>query len=126
MHDGGKIVAGIVVFLALALTPFWSNAITGTGPRPEPKIVTKERACVAPVEEMRASHMELLNEWRDKVVREGVRTTTLPSGKTVRMSLTGTCMECHPNKKDFCDSCHTYMAVSPYCWECHVEPKERS
>ena len=21
------------------------------------------------------------------------------------------------------DACHTYLAVSPYCWDCHVEPK---
>ena len=47
-------------------------------------------------------------------------------GKTVTMSLSGTCMSCHPNKKEFCDACHDYLAVSPYCWDCHVEPKEKS
>jgi hypothetical protein len=40
------------------------------------------------------------------------------------MSLTRTCLDCHSNKAEFCDRCHTYMAVDPYCWDCHVEPKE--
>jgi len=33
-------------------------------------------------------------------------------------------MDCHNNKTKFCDQCHNYAGVSPYCWECHIEPKE--
>jgi hypothetical protein len=33
-------------------------------------------------------------------------------------------MGCHVNKSEFCDRCHDYTAVTPYCWECHVEPRE--
>jgi len=33
-------------------------------------------------------------------------------------------MKCHSNKKEFCDKCHNYMAVVPYCWSCHIAPKE--
>jgi hypothetical protein len=47
-------------------------------------------------------------------------------GKPVTMSLVGTCMRCHSNKSQFCDACHNYLAVSPYCWECHIEPKEKT
>jgi hypothetical protein len=59
------------------------------------------------------------------VVREGRRdyVSTL-SGTTYDMSLSRTCMDCHSNKADFCDRCHDYLAVNPYCWDCHVEPKE--
>jgi hypothetical protein len=40
------------------------------------------------------------------------------------MSLTNTCLDCHPNKDTFCDRCHNYMAVSPYCWDCHIVPEQ--
>ena len=36
------------------------------------------------------------------------------------MSLQNECMRCHSNKKKFCDECHNYMAVKPYCWDCHI------
>ena len=35
----------------------------------------------------------------------------------------GSCMSCHANKDKFCDRCHDYLAVKPYCWDCHVEPQ---
>ena len=44
--------------------------------------------------------------------------------KRYEMSLQNTCMECHTSKKEFCDQCHDYMAVAPFCWDCHVAPKE--
>jgi [DsrC]-trisulfide reductase subunit J len=124
MHDGGKILTGLAVFLALALLPFWHNAVGGTAAAPQPKIVTQEKECVAPRETIRSTHMELLNSWRDTVVRKGSRTYVDARGRTVDMSLTKTCLSCHPNKKEFCDACHNYLAVSPYCWQCHVEKKE--
>ncbi len=72
------------------------------------------------------NHMDLLNEWRDTVVRKGERRYVSASGRAFDMSLTRTCMSCHTSKKEFCDSCHNYLAVVPYCWDCHVEPKEVS
>lgn len=123
MYDGKKIIPGLGIFLVVALFPVWNDLLRPPGPPPQPKLPTAEKQCVLPTATMRATHMELLNAWRNEVVREGVRTTKDAAGKTITMSLTGTCMSCHPNKKEFCDSCHNYMAVSPYCWECHVEPK---
>jgi hypothetical protein len=37
------------------------------------------------------------------------------------MSLEDTCFKCHSNTSQFCDSCHTYAGVQPYCWDCHNE-----
>jgi hypothetical protein len=74
---------------------------------------------------MRAEHMQLLNNWRDSVVRDAdavYKSDT--SGKVFQMSLQNTCMHCHSNKKKFCDECHNYMAVKPFCWDCHIAPKE--
>jgi len=124
LYDGGKILTGLGVFLVAGLLPFWHNAVAGRGPKPEPKLATTETRCVEAKATMRASHMELLNRWRDEVVRRGVRTTAASDGRVFEMSLTKGCLKCHANKKDFCDACHTYLAVTPYCWDCHVQPKE--
>lgn len=125
MYDAGKIIAGLVIFLALITFPAWYNAATGKASyTPEPKIVTAEKNCVAPAEYMKAFHMDMLNQWRDQVVRQGKRIYVASDGRKYNMSLSHTCMECHSNKDEFCDRCHSYMAIDPYCWECHLEPEE--
>jgi hypothetical protein len=124
MYDGGKIIAGLVVFVGLITFPIWSNLAKGETPVPQPKIVTQETACVAPTEYMRASHMALLNQWRDLVVREGNRVYVAFDGKEHVMSLTNTCLNCHSNKAEFCDQCHNYLGLSVYCWDCHLVPEE--
>jgi hypothetical protein len=126
MYDAGKIIVGIVVFVILATSPLWFNALTKETPE-EPKLqlpTNGSTECVEATEFMRTDHMELLNQWRNDVVRNGQRDyVSATTGKTYDMSLSRTCMDCHSNKAEFCDACHTYMAVSPYCWDCHVEPK---
>jgi hypothetical protein len=125
MYDGAKIILGLLVFVLLFTYPVWYDIACGKGSyEPDPKIVTTEKACVAPADYMKAMHMDLLNEWRDKVVRDGLRVYESFDGKKYDMSLSRTCMDCHHNKKDFCDECHNYAGVEPYCWTCHVEPKE--
>ena len=124
MYDGGKILAGLVIFLVLVTTPVWWNAIAGAEVR-APKLVLPEgqTACVLPTAEMKATHMELLNRWRDEAVRRGERTMTTWDGRRYRRSLTNGCLGCHTDKASFCDRCHDYVAVTPYCWDCHVVPK---
>jgi len=112
------------------------------------------KECVAPKAFMKAWHMQLLDEWRHEVVRggdryyrprelaretrldarmldqwrlivsEGTRTYIPKKDKVYYKSLQMTCMDCHSNKSKFCDECHDYMGVVPYCWDCHIEPKE--
>ncbi len=125
MYDGGRIVAGLGVFLLLVLFPVWRPALVPPGEPPDPKVSDPAQECVAPAETMRATHMQILNEWRTTVVRTGVRSYVGDDGTTVRMSLTGTCLNCHQNKSEFCDRCHTYLAVTPPCWNCHLEPEEK-
>jgi hypothetical protein len=127
MYDTGKILPGLLIFLVLITFPFWyDNVLSGNDAvKPDPKIVTAEKECVAPTAYMKSSHMELLNTWRNSVVRENDRIYVSPDGKRYEMSLVRTCLEqCHTNKDQFCDNCHTFMAVSPYCWNCHVEVKD--
>lgn len=129
MYNGGKIIVGIIIFVSLALLPFifkWSSSTV----KPEPSLDTpliKEMAikqCVESKEYMKTSHMQLLNDWRDSVVRDGKRIYIASDNKQYAMSLQNTCMKCHSNKQKFCDVCHNYVSTKPYCWDCHIAPKE--
>lgn len=128
MHDAGKIILGLVVFVGVSAFPIWYNAAFGKGAyklevQPPPNGATQ---CVAETANgyMRAEHMHILDEWRDIVVREGKRPRITVEGKDYEMSLSKTCMDCHSNKKEFCDACHDPLSVNPFCWDCHVEPEE--
>jgi hypothetical protein len=126
MRDRGVIYFGLVAFLGFATFPFWRNVTTGATPKgPQPVLPAKVKQCVAPIAYMRSSHMTMLLEWRQQVVREGVRDYTAADGKHYKMSLTSTCLEqCHTaGKKDFCDRCHNYEAVAVPCWDCHTDFK---
>ncbi len=123
MRDKGLIFGGLCVFLVAVTFPVWYNVAAGTTNKgPEPKLPAAEKECVASVDTMRTSHMDMLIAWRDQVVRQNQRTVTAFNGKTYDMRLTGTCLKCHDNKAEFCDRCHNYAGVQPYCWECHVDP----
>ena len=135
IYNGGPIIFGLVVFLGLATFPFYYN-IGKANPKPEPKTDTPaileweqkygKKECVESKAYMRAEHMQLLNSWRDSVVRDGNRQyISNTSGKSFNMSLQNDCMHCHSNKKKFCDECHNYMAVKPYCFDCHIQPQEK-
>ena len=128
MRDTWKIALGLVLFVGLFTFPAWYDAAKGRGGEaPDPVIATRDvpgkDRCVLEAERMRTSHMELLNDWREQVVRGGRRIYTAPDGRRFAMSLSNTCMQCHPNKDTFCDRCHDYAAVEPYCWDCHVAPE---
>jgi hypothetical protein len=129
LYNGGKIMAGIVVFLILATVPFWSGRGKAVPP-PDLKLDTaairqlKEKLCVEPAPFMRANHMKLLAAWRDSAVREGNRSYRAADGRVHQISLTGTCLECHSNKEQFCDRCHNYAGARPSCWSCHIIPEE--
>jgi hypothetical protein len=123
MRDQYLIVAGLVVFVGLLTTPLWYDRPAGVTPGgPNPVLPKEERQCVEATSYMRASHMTLLLDWRDRVVRRGERIYTATDGKTYTMSLTKTCLNCHASKAEFCDRCHEYSGVTPPCWDCHVDP----
>jgi hypothetical protein len=123
MHDAGKIMVGLLIFLAIVTSPMWYHwAIGGESDPPELRVVSESQSCVAPTPYMRAFHMDLLNDWRDESVRDGNRLYISFDGKEYDKSLSGTCIKsCHSNMDEFCDRCHEYVAVKPPCWSCHVE-----
>ena len=157
MYDGGKIITGLIIGVGLLLSPFIYNA-GKAAKAPEIELTPKAKEakqCVASTPYMRAWHMQLLDDWRHTVVRDGERyydtsrkNLDMPmgkwlldewrhlvagngesdyeagTGKVYYKSLQVTCMDCHSNKSKFCDRCHNYMGVAPYCWDCHIVPKE--
>jgi len=125
VHDTVKVIVGIAVFLIVVLSPVWYNAVSGRASYvPQLQLPHNEKQCVEATAYMRANHIELLNLWKEAVVRTGERTYKAADGKAYTMSLAGTCMKCHSNKAGFCDRCHNYTNVQPKCWDCHIEPKE--
>lgn len=135
IYDGGKIFIGLLIFAGIATFPFYFN-IGKANPKPDLKTDTPaikewvakhgKKECVESKEFMRTEHMQLLNNWRDAVVREAYREYKSSSnGELFNMSLQNGCLRCHSNKKHFCDQCHNYLAVKPYCFDCHIQPTEK-
>ena len=138
MYDSGKVIAGLIVFVLLVTLPIWYNVFAGKDEpelqKVDPKIAAEcviegKGACVEDPEWMRANHMQLLNQWRDEVVREGKRVhTSMTTGDKYWKSLgkPDGCLCCHTDQAKFCDKCHDYAGISEtiYCWECHVAPEE--
>jgi len=123
MKDKKKILAGLAVFIAAITFPFWYN-MGKAAPAPELELTAKAKAakvCVMPTAFMKAEHMQLLDVWRHNVVRNGERAFVNAEGKLFNMSLSNTCLDCHSNKAQFCDRCHEYASVRPYCCDCHID-----
>jgi hypothetical protein len=135
IYDARYILIGVAIFLGVFTSPFWYN-MGKAAPAPEIKIDTPviqkmaQKQCVLPKAQMRTEHMQMLNDWRTWVVRSDLRTYVAPDGKTYNMSLQNECMKCHSNKSQFCDKCHIYAGLQanavPYCWTCHIAPKENN
>ncbi|WP_045574580.1 sulfate reduction electron transfer complex DsrMKJOP subunit DsrJ [Desulfosporosinus sp. I2] len=132
MYKWGKIIASLVVFVALISIPFFYN-IRKSSQGPVINLNTPAirklavKQCVEPAEWMRANHMILLNQWRDEAVRNGKRVYINSQGKSFENNLQ-TCLNCHydpasKTSEQFCVSCHDHTAVNPNCWMCHILPK---
>jgi hypothetical protein len=123
MVDGGKIIGGVVVALIVAAVPLWLASAKGAKSVALAKPTGGER-CVLPQQEMRKNHPALLANWRERVVRLGERVHRADDGLDVRISLTGTCLGCHGKASEFCERCHSQVAVSLSCWQCHSQTVE--
>lgn len=119
----------LLVLLVLLLPAALAGA--GDGQRadagvPAPQVsIAQPGHCIAPVEEMRRKHMDMLKHQRDLTVRDGIR------GAPVSLR---TCIECHASRQTgsvlgddtaFCQGCHSYVAVKLDCFDCH-QPKPRA
>ena len=141
MKDKPIIIVGLVIAVGALTFPFW-YALAGPrrGSPPQVELPAGQSRCVEDRQFMKAHHMELLNQWRDDVVRKGLKEYVSETyGDSHDMSLTGTCLGCHdatdreagasradltpPGRARFCHQCHAYADVRPPCWECHLVPE---
>lgn len=124
MYGTGRIIPALIIFLGIMTSPIWYNLGNASKP-PKPEKPKDYKECVEPTQFMRTTHMQMLNDWRDDILREGgTRKGVTANGTEYVRSLQNGCMKCHSDKKKFCDECHTYTSVKPYCWDCHLQPKE--
>ena len=147
MYKGGKIIASLIIFVAILTFPFFYN-MGKANAGPDVLLNTPaiqqlaDKQCVESPEFMRANHMQLLNQWREASVRNGQTEYINSQGKHFEISLQDTCLKCHTTEAEkaaktggmsnpaanaapqFCASCHDYSAVKPLCWNCHFDPKE--
>ncbi|MDH3526740.1 MAG: hypothetical protein OEM43_04460 [Gammaproteobacteria bacterium] len=83
---------------------------------------SKTQGCVEPTTEMRKNHMEYILHQRDETMHRGIRT---------RQYSLEQCINCHvsdapdaprvSSDEHFCNSCHSYAAVSIDCFQCHAD-----
>jgi [DsrC]-trisulfide reductase subunit J len=123
MSDAGKIAAGLVLFGAVVTGPIWYGLGRGKGAPPELAKPAGEKQCIEPTSFMRARHMELLDQWRDAVVRRDEHVYVATNGKRHEISLTKTCLRCHDDTDKFCNRCHQYAGVEAFCWDCHQQKR---
>lgn len=110
------------IFLAAVLPILMAVPLSAAAGASGPVVkIENPGACIAPAEEMRRNHMEMLKHQRDRTMRQGIR------GEKASLN---ECINCHASKSTgsvlghdgFCQSCHTYAAVKLDCWDCH-QPK---
>ncbi|MDL2210617.1 sulfate reduction electron transfer complex DsrMKJOP subunit DsrJ [Desulfovibrio sp. OttesenSCG-928-O18] len=123
MYNKRYIIPGVIFFVAVFTFPFWFNVTSKEFARPAVVLPVDQKECIEPVAFMQSEHMRILNEWRDAALREGKRSYTATNGKIWEVSLQNTCMKCHTDKAQFCDTCHNANSVDPYCWDCHIAPE---
>jgi hypothetical protein len=88
---------------------------------------SETQGCVQPTAEMRRNHMEYILHQRDETMHEGIRT---------RQYSLNECINCHvsdaedaprvSSEEHFCNSCHSYAAVSIDCFQCHADRPVRA
>lgn len=118
IYDFKKFLLIAVIFTGAASFPFWGSLIAKEE-LPVPDTSGAGEACVEDRTFMRTSHMVLLHQWRDEVVRENKRIYTNSHGKEFNKSLSKTCLGCHKSNEQFCESCHQSAGVKTYCFDCH-------
>jgi len=120
----GAFMAALLVVSAVAVASGDERETSGRVAKP---VIQEGKGdkCVRDEAYMRRHHMEDLKHHRNETMRKGIRTT--------EFSLQG-CINCHASKttnsvlgKDgFCQSCHSYAAVSLDCFECHSSKPKAS
>ncbi len=117
MYKGGKIIASLIIFVALFTIPFFYNlGKANAGPEINSEQLEYMQS-IEPAIDMKASHPQLFDQWRDEFVRNGKTVYVNSQGQSFDMSIEKLA-ESDPTGQ-FCVSCHDYTAVTITCTSCH-------
>jgi hypothetical protein len=115
-HDLWKVAAGLSACGFLASYPLWQRIAFGQ--EPAPVSVPVDGACIEPLDQIRADHMQLLARWRDDVVR-GNDLAVAVAGVEREKGLESVCLDCHRDPAAFCERCHDAAGIRTDCFDCH-------
>jgi len=125
MRNSSFIVLVLGILLGSA-TPGMADGLLPDIPAAQDRF-SETQGCVEPTEDMRKNHMEYILHQRDETVHEGIRD---------KQHSLNECINCHvsdapdaphvSSEKHFCNSCHTFAAVSIDCFQCHADRPVRS
>ena len=130
MRSATSCVSRIVQLLAGGLLALSAGPLAASDVVIEGSKAAGLDACVEETPVMRRNHMEFLKHQRDKTVHNGIR--------GAKHSLAD-CVDCHAStdasgtpepvngEGQFCQTCHSYAAVSIDCFQCHrTIPREQT
>jgi hypothetical protein len=124
--NGNTRLLVVAVSLAVILFPLGYSVVSAPfshgAEQPEP---ASGDYCLGSIDPayMRFHHMELLQQARDEIVREGKTGDIMCEGRSVEVKLEN-CWQCHPSRERFCNRCHVAVNLYPNCFRCHYDPDE--
>lgn len=117
MYKGGRIIASLIIFVAVLSFPFFYNmGKANAGPEVDPQQLAYLQS-IEPALNMTASHPQLFNQWRDQLVRDGKTVYINSEGKKIDINIEK--LAASGPSGQFCVSCHEYTAVKITCTSCH-------
>jgi hypothetical protein len=64
-----------------------------------------------------------IKAWRERAAGSATSFSrpfyTSSAGQRLPMNMKATCFQCHEKRQEFCERCHTRIAVRADCWTCH-------
>ena len=128
MNKNRLIALGLILFVLAFAIPVLMNLNKPVAQTMPPALSQDEKALqelaqklgVRNINEFRATHKQVLAEWKSLAVRDGQRVYVTPDGREIPISLKNL-----SSNAELCNACHDYVGIEkPSCWKCHVEQKE--
>jgi hypothetical protein len=111
-----RVVSAGILLLVVPLVLSVINYARGVETQPFLAAAKPGTRCVLDATIMRHRHMNYLKDLRDRVVRSGDRA---PGVGVDTRGMMISCGQCHADRSQFCDKCHSRAGVTPDCFGCH-------
>ncbi|MDM8559115.1 hypothetical protein [Candidatus Parabeggiatoa sp. HSG14] len=128
----GKLCLGLLLSLAVnANEPTSMQRVPIPDPPKALENFSTEQPCVEPIDIIRRNHGSLLKHRRNDTMYRGVRTTQYSLAACINChvtpdAITGNYPSISQDSEHFCRSCHSYVAVTIDCFQCHASKPDTS